>query len=96
MNGLAGKPVCVLEHIVVDPAHWGRGFGTRVLQSVSAEADAAGWPILLTASEPRIVAFFKRVGFQVVAEAEKELAGVRFMSWIMLRWPTTRETKKER
>jgi ribosomal protein S18 acetylase RimI-like enzyme len=48
----------------------GRGFGTRILRDLIAEAEAAGLPLRLSCERTnRALNLFKRLGFNVVGEA---------------------------
>lgn len=97
-HGLLGKPVCMLERMVVHPADQGRGIGTQALRQVLAEADAAGWPMLLGTNEERNVVFYERVGFEVVHRKEETVDGYSFLTFTMLRRPAAMaaEMKKAR
>lgn len=84
-HGLEHTPICMLERMVVHPAAQGRGIGTRALRPCLDEADAAGWPTLLSTNEERNVVFYRRLGFEVVLEETVELEGVSIQTWHMLR-----------
>ena len=94
-HGLLGKPVCMLERMVVHPADQGRGIGTQALRQMLAEADAAGWPMLLGTNEERNVVFYERFGFEVVHREEETIDGYSFLTFTMLRRPAA-EVKKAR
>eukprot|EP00434_Breviolum_minutum_P034482 symbB.v1.2.030523.t1/scaffold3438.1/size56642/3 len=76
-----------LERMVVHPSVQGNGIGTRALQLALKESDAARRPVLLTTNEARNVTFYKRLGFNVVREAARELGGDTYSVWVMERPP---------
>ena len=58
------------------------------------EADAAGWPTLLSTNEERNVQFYARLGFRVIEGVEGvkpgrlvEMEGEQYQVWVMLRRP---------
>lgn len=70
----------VVSRLYVSPTHQRRGIGQRLLAAVQARHAGAAKLRLFTAAEnPRAVAFYRREGFDVVAEAIEEGARVLFM-----------------
>ena len=57
-----------LEHMWVDPAHMGRGFGARLFEHASATARSLGGATLRIASDPHAEGFYRRMGARRVGE----------------------------
>ncbi len=75
-----------LTYIASDPAHRGRGYGSRVLAPMIDYSDRTLEPIYLECSNHDNLGFYLRHGFNIVAEVD--LPGGRV--WPMLRNPATR------
>jgi ribosomal protein S18 acetylase RimI-like enzyme len=73
-----------LEYLGVEPECQGKGFGSSILQHLSAKADEQGVGCYLENANPRNLAFYQRFGFQVIHE--KEIIGIP--SWFMWRPPS--------
>jgi len=58
------QPHWYLPLLGVDPAHHGRGLGSRLLQHVLAICDRDRLPAYLEATSPRNVALYRRHGFR--------------------------------
>ena len=84
---LEGTEAFRLERMVVAPAMQGRGVGTRALRAALSEADAAGVPVVLTTNEARNVAFYSRLGFEVLRSAKRSIEGESYQVWVMARQP---------
>ncbi len=80
----APMPHWYLSQIGVEPALWGRGFGSSLLRPLLARMDAERTPCYLETNKESNVALYRRFGFAVVAEADLG-GGVRV--WAMLRPP---------
>jgi GNAT superfamily N-acetyltransferase len=68
-------PVAVERHLQ------GRGIGTALMAALGALVDSTGTAAFLETDKPENVTFYRRAGYEVVAEAEP--GGVR--TWFMLR-----------
>ncbi|MEU9006181.1 GNAT family N-acetyltransferase [Streptomyces sp. NPDC059982] len=67
-----------LEHFYLDPAHQGRGIGTRVLEGVLAAADAEGAEVRLTVLRGSAArGLYERYGFTVEDQDEVDVHMVR-------------------
>lgn len=71
--------------IGVDPARQGRGVGGALLGAVLARADSAGVACYLETTQPRNVAFYRKHGFDVVAEGVEPVSHLRY--WTFRRFP---------
>jgi ribosomal protein S18 acetylase RimI-like enzyme len=69
----------------VDPDQQRQGLGSSLLAWVAARADESGSPIYLETQSARTVEFYRRAGFEVLAE-ESVLDG-RLHVWGMSRQP---------
>jgi len=78
-------PHTYLWALGVDPDQQRRGLGSSLLASLAARADATGSPIYLETQSARTVEFYRRAGFEVLAE-ESVLDG-RLHVWGMSRQP---------
>jgi ribosomal protein S18 acetylase RimI-like enzyme len=63
-------PHWYLPFIGIDPRHQGRGLGSTLLGHTLAECDREGVAVYLEASNPRIVPFYERHGFQLHGEIQ--------------------------
>ena len=62
-----GKPYALIENVVTDALHCGRGYGTRILRAAVAAAWEAGCykVMLLTGSkQPSTLKFYENAGFE--------------------------------
>mmetsp|Transcript_116301 Transcript_116301/g.353783 ORF Transcript_116301/g.353783 Transcript_116301/m.353783 type:complete len:225 (-) Transcript_116301:29-703(-) len=82
---LQGRPVVRLEAMTVPPLRQGCGIGSRALRHALSELDAQGLDVFLATQDERNVRFYRRLGFDVLREAEYEPGG--FTTWFMLRAP---------
>ncbi|MCV2869804.1 GNAT family N-acetyltransferase [Defluviimonas sp. WL0002] len=57
-----------LELIAVDPAHSGNGVGAALLREGLTLFDQKGVPVYLESSNPRNLSFYRRAGFDLLAE----------------------------
>jgi ribosomal protein S18 acetylase RimI-like enzyme len=60
--------------LYVDPAHWGEGVGTALLEATLAELrrqDYRAAILWVLPENHRAIAFYERFGFQVEADVEK-------------------------
>lgn len=72
-----------LSIVGVAPALQGQGIGARLLLPTLAMADAAHAACYLETFTPRNLAFYRRLGFTVVAEPLEPVTGTRYL--VMLR-----------
>lgn len=77
------EPHYYLELLGVEPTQQGLGFGSRLLQQLTGQADAEGVGCYLETTKPRNVPFYQRFGFQVT----KELDVIGVHVWLMWRPP---------
>lgn len=80
------QPYWYLAAVGVEPSAQGRGVGTELLDPVLAKADEAGLPCYLETMTERNVAWYRKLGFEVVR------SGISFApggppNWTMLRPP---------
>jgi ribosomal protein S18 acetylase RimI-like enzyme len=75
-----------LEYLGVVPECQGKGFGTNILQHMTAKADEENAGCYLETASPKNVPLYQRHGFKVIAE--KQIIGLR--SWFMWRPPQER------
>lgn len=67
-----GRPHLLVENVVVDAAHRGRGVGRRMLEAAEAHARAAGcYKVQLSPVEPDACAFYEAIGMQVSGRTYK-------------------------
>ncbi len=78
------EPHYYLELLGVDPPWQGLGFGSRLMQQLTAWADADGVGCYLETAKPRNVPFYQRCGFQITKEID--VIGVHI--WLMWRPPS--------
>lgn len=78
------QPHWYLLALGVEPASQGQGIGSRLLQPILARSDREGRPCYLETQTEGNVAFYRRLGFEVVSE--EEVQGMRV--WAMLREPS--------
>ncbi len=73
----------------VDPNLQGRGLGRALMQPVLDEADATGTPCYLDTTNPKVVAFYERHGFESVGVEAMAIGpdGGRLQMWGMVRRP---------
>lgn len=76
-------PVWLLATVAVDPDRQGWGLGGAVLEPGLREARQAGVPAYLETSSERNVAFYRRLGFDVVGSVTLPGDGPR--TWAMVR-----------
>ncbi|WP_433871724.1 GNAT family N-acetyltransferase [Saccharopolyspora sp. CA-218241] len=82
------EPAWFLGTVGVLPDRQGRGLGRAVVEPGLRAADEQGAPAYLETSLPGNVAFYRGLGFEVVAEVE--LPGGGPTTWAMSRPPVTR------
>ena len=85
---VAPRPRFYLGVLAVEPAAQGQRLGERLLQAGLQKADAAGLPVSLETLQPANVSWYRRHGFEVVAEGHVAEGGPRY--WIMRREPRRR------
>lgn len=61
-------PHYYLFAVGVDPAHRSKGLAPALLAPVLAKCDAEGMPAYLEASQPGLVPFYRRLGFEPIRE----------------------------
>ena len=84
--GFQRSCMCTLERMVVRPGVQGRGVGSSCL-SVAIEGVAdTGLGVFLSTQLPKNVAFYRRLGFEVIAEESSEFAP-HISNWFMVRPP---------
>jgi GNAT superfamily N-acetyltransferase len=70
-----------LEYLGVAPEYQGKGFGTKILQHMTAKADEENAGCYLETASPQNVPLYMHHEFEVIAE--KQIIGLR--SWFMWR-----------
>ena len=71
-----------LKHFYIDPAHQGRGIGSRVLRDLIHRAQQAQLPLELQAlKDSRANRFYLRHGFVATAEGEWDIDYLRLPQW---------------
>jgi len=58
----------VLEGVAVSPNHQGKGLGTQLLQAMLSAIDARGEQTFVLTHNPENIAFYEKLGFQLVEE----------------------------
>jgi GNAT superfamily N-acetyltransferase len=79
------EPVWFLGSVGVDPGQQGKGLGRAVIEPGMRAAEEAGVPAFLETSTEANVQFYRRLGFEVIAEVELPGDGPR--TWAMIRHP---------
>jgi GNAT superfamily N-acetyltransferase len=79
------EPHFYFEYLGVLPEYQGKGYGTAIMQHITAQADEAHFPCYLETASTEAVPLYKRFGFEVIEE--KEIIGVH--TWFM--WRQARE-----
>ena len=59
----------------------GRGHGQALLEPIMARADAAGMSICLDTAQPKVKAFYERLGFRPAIETVDPRSGLRFWTY---------------
>lgn len=79
------EPHYYLEFLGTDPAHQGKGLGTKLLEPVLARADEEGVGAYLESSKESNVPFYSRFGFAVREVLQHRRSGPSM--WLMWRDP---------
>lgn len=80
---LPKDPSWYLAILGTRPGHQGQGLGTRVLAPVLARCDAEDLPAMTDTVTPENVAFYRRLGFEVLHEMDLPMDGPPL--WILWR-----------
>ena len=64
----------VIYDLAVEPAHQGQGIGSELLRRCRAHFPDSGW---LVGTEPHIVSYYVKQGFQPIRESEGPFLGIR-------------------
>lgn len=72
---LPTEPHAVLHSLCVAPDRQGAGLAAALLTPLLAQADDEGFPIALDSSNPRNLSFYRRLGFETVAEVHVPAGG---------------------
>ena len=68
----AGRPLLLVENVVVDAAHRGRGIGRAMLEAAFAHARSEGcYKVQLSPVQPSAFAFYEAVGMEVSGRTYK-------------------------
>ena len=59
---------CQLDQLGVDPASQGQGLGSALVQAILRDAELVGLPVSLWTVDPANLAFYRRNGFDVIAD----------------------------
>ena len=78
----------------IDPAHQGKGLGHQLVAPVLDIASKEGVPCYVEVLDPATVRFFKRLGFEVVANGVEPLSGLSY--WTFRRDPDPARTRASR
>lgn len=78
-------PHAVLHNICVHPGHRSAGLGRSLVQPLLAECDTNGVTVALESSNRRNLSFYRRLGFEAVAEVQVPGGGPTM--WPMWRRP---------
>jgi GNAT superfamily N-acetyltransferase len=84
--GAQRSRLCSLERMVVRPGVQGRGVGSSCLSIAIERAAATGLGVFLATQLPKNVAFYRRLGFEVIAEESSAFAP-HISNWFMIRPP---------
>jgi ribosomal protein S18 acetylase RimI-like enzyme len=79
------EPHYYLEFIGTDPAHQGKGWGTKLMQPMIERADVDGVGMYLESSKESNVPFYSRFGFEVREVMQHRRNGPK--QWLMWRDP---------
>jgi len=79
------EPHYYLEIIGTDPAHQGKGFGSKLMTPMLERADTEGVGAYLESSKESNVPFYRRFGFEVTQELHHRRGGPTM--WLMWRDP---------
>jgi ribosomal protein S18 acetylase RimI-like enzyme len=79
------EPHYYLEVIGTDPAHQGKGFGSKLMGPILDRADREGVGAYLESSKESNVSFYSRFGFEVTQELHHRRNGPTM--WLMWRDP---------
>jgi len=95
MLGERAGTVARLERVTVLPARQGQGIGSAALRVALQEADNLGLAVYLCTQEERNVRFYRRLGFEVIADEQCPLGDDgNFRNWMLLRDPVPSSLKK--
>ena len=72
------EPYWELELISIDPMLQGQGFGATLLEHGLAICDGEGAPVYLESSNPANLSFYRRHGFELLAEVQLPGSPKRF------------------
>jgi GNAT superfamily N-acetyltransferase len=78
-------PHWYLAAVAVAPERWRRGLGSALVRAFLARAATDGVPACLWTTQPRNVAFYRGLGFDLVEERMAERSGLRL--WLFRRDP---------
>ena len=85
-----GERSWFLNNMAVVKELRGTGIGTKVLNNqFKTVVDPSGFPALLMTQKAANVAFYRRLGFQVVTESTVGSGEHAFTNWCMVRLPTS-------
>ena len=84
--GARAGTVARLERVAVLPSRQGQGVGSSILATALKEMDELGLAVFLATQEERNVVFYRRLGFEVIADEVCPIGG-SYRSWMMLREP---------
>jgi GNAT superfamily N-acetyltransferase len=65
----------------VIPPRQGQGFGRALLRPVLDRADAEGLPCYLETAQPGNVAFYQKLGFDIIADMVEPRSGLRLWTF---------------
>ena len=82
--------VARLERVTVLSERQGRGIGSAALRAALQESDELGLAVFLGTQEERNVQFYRRLGFEVIADEMCPL-GDGYRNWMMLREPRSQQ-----
>jgi GNAT superfamily N-acetyltransferase len=84
-NTMANRDHWFLSILAVDPASQGQGCATGLLQPMLQRLDREGVPVYLELTDPALIAFYQRFGFE--ANAESTVPATDLTIWPMVRVP---------